>query len=47
VTGGVPPYTFASGEPGLNAKATHQAVLRARVSPQGSASYQVEVLDSK
>jgi hypothetical protein len=47
VTGGVPPYTFASGEPGLNAKATHQAVLRARVSPPSSASYEVEVLDSK
>jgi hypothetical protein len=47
VTGGVPPYTFASGEPGLNAKATHQALLRARVSPASSVSYQVEVLDSK
>lgn len=47
VTGGVGPYTFASGEPGLCQASSTQTVLRVDVSPAASSQYTVEVADSR
>lgn len=47
VSGGVPPYTFVSSDPRLNAAATQQTRLSAKVSPEETMTYQIEVTDSR
>lgn len=47
VTGGVGPYTFASGEPGLCQANSTQTVLRVDVAPAAAAQYSVEATDSR
>ncbi|GIU78629.1 MAG: hypothetical protein KatS3mg005_1867 [Bryobacteraceae bacterium] len=47
VTGGVPPYTFTSSDPRLNATATRETRRSARVNPEATTTYQVEVTDSR
>ena len=47
VKGGTPPYTYACSEPSLSAAATDDRTLSARVLPDSSATWQVEVTDSR
>ena len=47
VTGGVPPYTYAASDPRLNADATQETVRKAKVSPDNSMTYSIEVIDSR
>ena len=47
ISGGLPPYNVLCSEPTLSADRTTQTELRAKVRPQTSASYQIEVQDSR
>ena len=47
VSGGVPPYTYTSSDPRLNAAATNETQRSAKVSPEATTTYQVEVTDSR
>ena len=47
VEGGVGPYTYTSAEPKLCLANTAQTTLAASVAPEATASYQVEVTDSR
>jgi hypothetical protein len=47
VTGGVPPYTFTASDPRLNAAETRETKRSAKVSPEATTSYQIEVTDSR
>lgn len=47
VTGGVPPYTYTSSDPRLNATATNESQRSAKVSPDATTTYQIEVTDSR
>lgn len=47
ITGGMPPFNVLCSEPGLSADRTEQTEIRAKVRPAESASYQVEVIDSR
>lgn len=47
VEGGIPPYTYACVEAALASAGTEETVLEAEVSPEESASYQIEVTDSR
>ena len=47
VTGGVGPFTYVGSHPDLSQATTTQTVLRCDVSPETSATYQVEVTDSR
>ncbi len=47
VSGGVPPYTYTSSDPRLNAAATNETQRSAKVSPEATTTYQIEVTDSR
>ena len=47
VSGGVPPYTYTSSDPRLNATATSETQRSAKVSPEATTTYQIEVTDSR
>lgn len=47
MSGGLPPYNVLCSEPALSADRTTQTEIRAKMRPQSSASYQVEVQDSR
>ena len=47
VTGGVGPYTYACSEPALCMANTSQTALQTTVSPETSATYQIDVTDSR
>jgi len=47
VTGGVPPYTYTSSDPRLNAADTKETQRSAKVSPEATTTYQIEVTDSR
>lgn len=47
ISGGLAPYNVLCSEPMLSADRTTQTELRAKIRPQSSASYQIEVLDSR
>ncbi len=47
VTGGVPPFSFASNEPKLTVQETEQKTQQLRVRPEQSITYTIEVTDSR
>jgi hypothetical protein len=47
VAGGVPPYTYTSSDLRLNATATNETRRSAKVSPEATTTYQIEVTDSR
>ncbi len=47
VSGGVPPYTYTASDPRLNASATHETQRSAKVRPEATTNYQIEVTDSR
>jgi hypothetical protein len=47
VKGGIPPYTFASNEPGLAVTDTNETTQQLRVRPDQSMTYTIEVTDSR
>ena len=47
VSGGVPPYTYTSSDLRLNATATNETRRSAKVSPEATTTYQIEVTDSR
>lgn len=47
VSGGVAPFTYASSEAGLTLPPSTQTSLRTTVTPSSSATYEVEVIDSR
>ena len=47
VSGGVPPYTYTSSDPRLNATATNETQRSAKVTPEATTTYQIEVTDSR
>jgi hypothetical protein len=47
VSGGVPPYTYTSSDPRLNASVTNETQRSAKVNPEATTTYQIEVTDSR